>query len=405
MVDQVAEGHRVFTRLEINGVSQGAPLAAMNLVAFDDAGQICEEWGLADAGLPKTADAPAQEKSQAFLAKMMDVISAAAVSQAMALGDRLGLFSVMSSLPPSTSAEIAASGGVQERYLREWLAVVVTGGLVEYDAIAKSYWLPPEHASWLVPGFWNMASGARMLSLAAIPEDKLVECFRHGGGVPYAEFGPFMEYMGEMRRPQLENAVIPILRQLPEVAARLENGIDVADIGCGNGHAINVLAREFPRSRFTGIDILPESLARARAETANWGLNNAAFEQQDAGELTGSNRFDVVFVLDAMHDQAPPRKVARAIHELLRPSGWFLCQDIASSGDLEEDRKNPINAWLYIQSLYHCMTVSLSAGGEGLGAMWGECEARKVFGEAGFSDVQLRAFAEDSGQAWYICRK
>ena len=106
-----------------------------------------------------------------------------------------------------------------------------------------------------------------------------------------------------------------------------------------------------------------------------------------------------------MHDQAQPLAVSRGIHDALRPGGVFVCQDIAATGDLSEDRKNPVNAWIYAQSLYHCMTVSLALSGEGLGAMWGERGARKLFAEAGFSSVDLRTFAEDLGQAWYVCSK
>lgn len=93
-----------------------------------------------------------QEKSGAFLAKMMDAITGQAIMQVTGLGSRLGLFETMSTLPPSTSAAIAEAAGLHERYVREWLAVMVTGVVVEFDPKARTYFLPPEHATWLLPG-------------------------------------------------------------------------------------------------------------------------------------------------------------------------------------------------------------------------------------------------------------
>ncbi len=50
---------------------------------------------------------------------------------------------------------------------------------------------------------------------------------------------------------------------VPGLSECLEEGIDVLDVGCGSGRAMNLLARTFPNSRFTGYDISEEAIARA----------------------------------------------------------------------------------------------------------------------------------------------
>jgi hypothetical protein len=87
-------------------------------------------------------------------------------------------------------------------------------------------------------------------------------------------------------------------------------------------------------------------------------------------------------VFDAIHDQAAPRRVLRAVREALRPSGVFMMVDIAASSHLERNLDNPLAPFLFTVSTMHCMTVSLAQGGEGLGACRGEEKARELLSEA-----------------------
>jgi len=63
---------------------------------------------------------------------------------------------------------------------------------------------------------------------------------------------------------------VMFLRRLPrEVRARLRRGCDVLELGCGRGRWLDLMRREFPRSRFRGVDPDPDTGAEpGDAETA-----------------------------------------------------------------------------------------------------------------------------------------
>jgi ubiquinone/menaquinone biosynthesis C-methylase UbiE len=192
---------------------------------------------------------------------------------------------------------------------------------------------------------------------------------------------------------------------VPGLVERLKSGIDVADVGCGSGHAINLMAKAFPNSRFTGYDFSEEGIATGRSEAAKWGLTNAIFEVQDAAKLNQTASFDLITVFDAIHDQAQPRRVLANISRALKPDGTFLCVDIQASSNLEENMEHPLGPMLYGISTMHCMTVSLALNGEGLGTVWGEQKARELLTEAGFNQIDVEHVEGDIFNSYYICRR
>ena len=142
----------------------------------------------------------------------------------------------------------------------------------------------------------------------------------------------------------LVDAILPLVDGLPE---RLRAGIDVADVGCGQGHALNLMARAFPGSRFTGYDFSEEAITAARAEAAAWGLANAWFELRDVTVLALEKAYDFVTAFDAIHDQAHPAQVLAGISRALRPGGAFLMVDIRASSNLEDNLGHPMAPFLY----------------------------------------------------------
>lgn len=181
--------------------------------------------------------------------------------------------------------------------------------------------------------------------------------------------------------------MIPLVPGLKE---RLDEGIDAADVGAGAGHAINVLARAFTRSRFVGYDFSDEGLRLGAAEAQAWGLQNVRFEVRDVANLGEQDAFDFITAFDAIHDQAKPRSVLKGIHDALRPGGVFLMMDEGASSRLEENIDSPLTPLLYTFSTFHCMTVSLAYGGEGLGTCLGRQKALELLAEAGFTDVDVQ---------------
>ena len=343
-----------------------------------------------------------------FAGRMNRMLNDAALALMVSVGHRTGLFDVMASMPPATSEEIASRASLDERYVREWLAAMVTGRIVEHDGANNHYALPAAHAAWLTraAGMDNLAIGMQYIGMLALVEDQIVDCFRHGGGVPYEAFPKFHALMAEdsgaVQDATLLDVTLPLV---PGLVDRLTAGIDVADVGCGSGHAINLMAEAFPRSRFMGFDLSDAGIAAARLEAERKGLTNARFAQRDAAHLGETGQFDFITTFDAVHDQARPDLMLAGIAAALRPGGVYLCGETTASSVLAENLDHPLGPFMYTVSCMHCMTVSLAAGGMGLGAMWGEQTARKMLSEVGFTSIQTAHHHGDDLNAYFIASK
>jgi len=343
------------------------------------------------------------DKAEAFAGRMFDILTGGALSLMTSVGHRTGLFDAMTE--PMTCPELATRAGLNERYVREWLGAMVTGGIVELDPETGLYTLPPEHAACLTRAASpdNLAVPAQFIPLLGSVEDDIVACFRKGGGVPYARYGRFHEVMADESDQSvvsgLEEHVLPLV---PGLAARLERGIDVLDIGCGSGRAMNRLARRYPRSRFTGYDFSELAIGNARREAFEHGTENVRFQVRDVARLEEAGQFDLVTAFDAIHDQARPAEVLRGIRRALREDGTFLMQDIKGQSSHHANVGNPIAPLLYTISCLHCMSVSLASGGAGLGAMWGRELAEKMLAEAGFRALDVHELPHDVMNYWYV---
>lgn len=347
-------------------------------------------------------------KAEAFGGHVIGILNGGMLALMISIGHKTGLFDKMAELPPSTSDEIAKATGLNERYIREWLGAMVTGKIVDYDASSQNYTLPPEHAASLTraAGPGNLATMAEFLPEMAAVQEGIIQSFQEGGGVPYSEFENFQSLMAQMSGQIFDATLLDVtLPLVPGLIDKLKSGIDVADIACGSGHAINIMAKAFPNSRFTGYDFSEEGVAVGRKEAQSMQLSNATFVAQDVSQMTDKDQFDLITVFDAIHDQAKPRQVLKNIFTLLRPGGTFLCTDIAASSNLHENLEHPLAPAFYTISTMHCMTVSLALGGEGLGNMWGTQKALELFGEAGFKDVDVKQVEGDIMNNYYIVKK
>ena len=192
---------------------------------------------------------------------------------------------------------------------------------------------------------------------------------------------------------------------VPGLIGRLEAGIDVADVGCGSGYALCVMARTFPNSRFRGFDFSEEAITAARAQAHAWELDNLTFEVRDVTDLSLAAAFDFITTFDAVHDQAAPDRVLGGIAHALRPGGVYLCVDVAASSNVEDNVDHPLGSFLYTISTMHCMTVSLALDGMGLGTAWGEQTALAMLAEAGFANVNVEHVPGDILNVYYMAQQ
>ena len=348
-----------------------------------------------------------QQRAEQFSEGLVDILNKSAIALALSLGHRCGIFAAMAGLPASTSQQIADAAGLNERYVREWLSTMVTGRVVTYFPESRTYQLPAEHAAFLTDeGEFNLASSMQFIPIMGQVEDKLIGCFKNGGGLPYTEYPRFHEVMAsesdQTTVAALESHIIPLVPGLNE---KLEAGIDVLDVGCGSGRAMSTLAAKYPNSRFAGYDFSEEGISRARNEAKALGLTNVRFDVRDAAAIGESEAYDLITSFDAIHDQAKPAAMLDGISKALRTDGTYLIQDIAGSSHVEKNLEHPVGPFVYAISLTHCMTVSLAYDGEGLGAMWGEEKAVEMLNEAGFANVSKHKLEHDFMNTYYVARK
>lgn len=352
-----------------------------------------------------------EQKAEAFADQLLTALNNGGLCLMTSVGHRTGLFDTISTLPPSTSSQIAEAASLNERYVREWLGAMVTGGIVHFDPESGTFFLPPEHAAFLTraAGGDNMAMYTQFIAGLGSVESDVVECFKNGGGVPYSRYPRFHEVMAEDSNQSVttsvESTVLPLVPGLKE---SLEDGISALDLGCGRGLIFMRLAELFPRSRFRGIDLSEEAIDFAQKEVTRRGLRNVEFvaaDLSDFDEKAEPESVDFITTFDAVHDQARPLNVLRGIYRALKPDGVYLMQDISGTSHLHHDREHPLGTLLYTVSCMHCMSVSLAQGGEGLGAMWGEEKTREYLDKAGFRSVEKHQLSHDISNNWYVIHK
>jgi SAM-dependent methyltransferase len=348
------------------------------------------------------------DAAEMFGLQMLGVVNDASTALLLSIGHQTGLFDSIAAMGSASSVEIASTAELDERYVREWLGGMVCAAVIDYDSGANTYHLPAHHAPALTRagGPNNVAKMAQYIALLGEVEQRIVGCFRNGGGLSYDAFPRFHSLRAEESAAVFESALIDsILPLIDGLIKRLGAGIDVADFGCGSGRAVNVMAQAFPASRFTGYDFSEEAIAVAQAEAVQLGLTNARFEARDLAKLDTPDAFDAILVFDAIHDQVHPGEVLTNIHRALRTGGDLLVVDIKASSELAQNRDIPWASWLYTVSTMHCMTVSLSAGGAGLGTAWGQELATSMLADAGFADVSIAEVANDRFNNYYIAHK
>ncbi|VFJ12818.1 class I SAM-dependent methyltransferase [Candidatus Nitrosocosmicus franklandus] len=350
-------------------------------------------------------------KAEAFSGKLLEIINGGCLSLLISVGHKTGLFDVMSGLQkPATSEEIAKEANLCERYVREWLGGMVVGGIVEYYPDGKRYLLPPEHSAFTTraAGINNLALFSQYVSLMGLVEDKIVECFRNGGGVPYSDYPGFQALQAEETSrvfdSRLINDIVPLTGQ--EMISKLQSGASVLEVGCGRGHALNLMAKAFPNSKFFGFDFSEEGIEAGIKESQEMNLTNVIFEVKDVNTISETNEYDLVMAFDTIHDQAHPTTVLSKIRDALKFDGVFLMQDIAASSNVEENIQNPLAPSLYTFSTMHCMTVSLAQNGEGLGTVWGRQMAEQKLKDAGFSGpIDVKQIGGDVLNYYYVVKK
>ncbi|KAJ6263609.1 Cycloartenol-C-24-methyltransferase [Drechslerella dactyloides] len=339
--------------------------------------------------------------------KLLTIASGGQVSMAVALGMELNLFQAMATACKAsprhfaTAAEIATQAGCKERYIFEWLASMACAGLIDVDPSGRLFSIKPEHVQ-ILAGENGKQAHRHLYTMAFLPGfgiafPELKAAFSLGGprGVPYSAYeDTFYTAMINFSRSLHDEHLCGVYIEMLGVLELLQNGANVLDVGCGGGYHVQKLARHFPKSTFTGVDITQSAIDKAIAGAK--GLHNAKFICADAGRLhkDWTGKYDLVFFFDSCHDLGRPDLTITEVNRVLKPGGFFaMLEWLNGTGNVYDNIKTyggPLAALFYGISALHCIGVGSNEEGDlGLGMMMGIDTGKKLLENAGFAKENI----------------
>jgi 2-polyprenyl-3-methyl-5-hydroxy-6-metoxy-1,4-benzoquinol methylase len=312
------------------------------------------------------------------------------------LGTRLGLYDALLG-GAGTVDEVAASAGIAPRYAQEWLEQQAVAGVLTVDDVgaeagARRYTLPEAHVGVVADplALNHMAPLAGLVAGIAGVLDDVADAYRTGGGVPYTRYGhTFRQAQGAINRPAFSSTLVrEWLPALGPAVERLATGGRLADLGCGQGWSAIAVARAFPSAEVWGIDSDPASIAEARQGAEAHGAH-VRFECADAGLLAEAGPFDVVTILEALHDMARPADVLAGARAALAADGVLLVVDEAVAPAFTAPG-DELERMMYGWSITHCLpTAMVERPSAATGTVIRETTVRDLAREAGFDRVDV----------------
>lgn len=317
------------------------------------------------------------------------------------LGDGLGWYAALAEAGGAgvTPAGLAAGTGTQERYAREWLEQQCVAGLVAVvqdvaggDA-GPRFMLPPGAAEVLLQpdSLTALMPMVRMLRAGVAQLPELLQAYRHGGGVGWAQIGgEARESQAAGNKPWFDQRLGPALASVPEIHEVLSRqGAQITDLGAGCGWSTLALANAYPGAAVVGIDIDGPSIEQARYNARRSGLaGRVTFRLADAADALAAGSQDAVFVFEALHDMPFPVQVLAAVRAMVKPDGVVVVMDEAVADAFGPDG-GELERLMYAYSLFICLPDSLSTpGSSGTGTVMRQPVLERYAAGAGYSAVE-----------------
>ncbi|MDQ1550658.1 MAG: hypothetical protein QOD50_80 [Actinomycetota bacterium] len=337
-----------------------------------------------------------EERLGEFMGMMAGYMTGGALCFSILLGDELGMYRAMAGAGSLSADEVAKRADCNVRLIREWLDGQVAGGLIGYEPASDAYELSTEAAMALAddssPAF--VARGMNAFASLFMDIDKIKGAYQGDGSLSWGDHHPCLFSGTEWffrtgYRASLATQWIPALDGVDD---KLRKGAKVADVGCGHGASIVVMAEAYPKSKFWGFDFHAPSIKTSKARASEAGVaKQTSFKVASANDYEG--QFDLICFFDCLHDMGDPAGIARHAREHLEDDGTvLLVEPFALENRVQNISENPMAALLYTASSAICTPNSLSQEvGLGLGAQAGPGKLRDVMSDAGFSRFRVAA--------------
>lgn len=347
-----------------------------------------------------TAEGPATAATDtdAFVERLLGAFVSTADVFSIYLGYRLGWYDSLATAGPANPTELAQRTATNARYAQEWLEQQTASGILTVDdprkeALARIYDVPAAVATALTdresPNF--IAPVVQIFAAMTRQSDKLVDAYRAGKGVSWAEFGDEMR-IGQSDQNRvflLTSLTRDIFPAIPTLHDRLQTDppARVADLACGAGWSSIAIAKGYPKVKVDGYDLDEPSIALARRNLAGSGVENRVrFEARDAADPSLQGGYDLVLIVEALHDLARPVEALRATHRLLDADGTAIVIDENTGESFAAP--GPFDRLFYAFSLLCCLPDAMSQQqSAATGTVMRPSMLRAYATAAGFRDV------------------
>ena len=335
-----------------------------------------------------------EQKLDAFMGRMVADMAATAHAATVLVGERLGLYKALADGGRQVPRELAARTGCHPRIVEEWLNAQAASKYCGFDPATGTYWLEAEQAACLVdetsPTF--LMPYLTLASTLHKDEERAAGAFTGEAPFTWGDHHPDLYTAVSRLTPSdyadLVSAWIPALDGVED---RLRAGARVADIGCGEGTPTLLLAAAFPRSTFAGFDFHAESVEKARKFAAEAGLADRVTFETAPADATPGEGYDLICILDALHDMGNPVDVLRDVRRVLAPGGVVMLIE-RNAADTVEENLTTVGRFSYSASTFICVPNALAQGSDvALGAQAGEAKLREAFLAAGFTSMRRAA--------------
>ena len=144
-----------------------------------------------------------------------------------------------------------------------------------------------------------------------------------------------------------------LIHQAEHLIPWIHNRIDysgcghVLEVGCGVGAQLRILAKRFPKTRFTGIDFSPEQITHAR-ELLKEELTSGQITlvEGSAYELPFDNgTFDGAFLCWVLEHLADPPQAMRELARVLRSGGVLHDTEVFNEGVYADPPSEAISSY------------------------------------------------------------
>jgi 2-polyprenyl-3-methyl-5-hydroxy-6-metoxy-1,4-benzoquinol methylase len=329
------------------------------------------------------------------------------------LGERLGLYRALAEGGPATSSQLATRTGTAERYVREWLEHHAASGLLAVDdaraePLARRYWLPPEHIPVLADRDdvrYEAYNGVDIVRAGrSLPQ--LVEAFRVGNAPPPLPWEP--EGRAEPNRARFINLLgaewLPAIVDV-DVRLRAAPPARVLDVACGTGWSSIAMAQAYPNIKVDGVDLDRNAIGAARQNAERAGVaDRVMFSVTDAADIGGTGGYDLVTIIEALHDMSRPVDALSAARQMLSEDGRVLVVD----GLVAEEFTVPASprdrteyGWSVVSCLPGAMGDPQTAA---TGAVMRPSMLRQYALQAGFSGMEVLPIHTDYWRFYQLLR-